>query len=74
MWVVFICENFNNLICYLQILNKACSLRLRAWQLAGLSAGPYSAGRKELGVTELCVCKTFTLTNAGLACYDAGNR
>ena len=40
---------------------------------AGLSAGPYSAGRKELGVTELCVCKTFTLTNAGLACYDAGN-
>ena len=30
-------------------------------------------GAKELDVTELNVWKTFTLTNAGLACYDVGN-
>lgn len=73
MWVVFICENFHKLSCYIQILNKAMQLRCGpvSWRASVL--GLTVLGAKELHVTELDVWKTFTLTNVCLTCYDVGN-
>ena len=63
MWVVFICENFHNLTCYVQKINVA---RMRT------AGGPQCWASQNWLQRTACL-ENFHVDKCSTACYDVGN-